>query len=177
MTVVFELSQVSVRYAAHPALAQVSLSAGAGEILGLLGPNGAGKTTLLRVILGFVPPEPGGSVRVLGADPQDPGAAGLRARIGFVPAPDGLDPRLTAERMLAELAALSGQPPIDRAAVCAALELRPADLRRRHRAQAQGHPAGHALAQLGQRGDRHDAAAPDHGHPVADLLDFAEHVG
>ena len=41
MTVVFELSQVSVRYAAHPALALVSLSAGAGEILGLLGPNGA----------------------------------------------------------------------------------------------------------------------------------------
>jgi ABC-2 type transport system ATP-binding protein len=147
MTVVFELSQVSVRYAAHPALAQVSLSAGAGEILGLLGPNGAGKTTLLRVILGFVAPAPGGSVRVLGADIRDPGAAGLRARIGFVPAPDGLDPRMPAERMLDELAALSGRPPIDRAAVCAALELRPADLRRRIGALSRGTRQKVALAQ------------------------------
>ncbi|HYF63983.1 MAG TPA: ABC transporter ATP-binding protein [Herpetosiphonaceae bacterium] len=147
MTLALELGQVTVSYGALPALADVSLSASHGEILGLLGPNGAGKTTLLRVILGFARPGPGATVRVLGADPQATASASLRARIGFVPDPDGLDPRLTGERMLDELAALGGRPPLDRAAVCAAIELRPADLRRRIGALSRGTRQKVALAQ------------------------------
>ncbi len=41
------------------ALDNVSLSAGAQEVLGLLGPNGAGKTTLIKIVAGLVAPSAG----------------------------------------------------------------------------------------------------------------------
>ena len=37
------------------AVNQVTLSIGAGEVVGLIGPNGAGKTTLVNLITGFTP--------------------------------------------------------------------------------------------------------------------------
>lgn len=133
MNAAIELHHVGVHYGRHPALAEVTFSVPAGAIIGLLGPNGAGKTTLLRVMLGLIAPDPTPTtvVRVLGVDVQAPHFRAVRQRIGFVPDPDGLDPRLSAARMLDELAALSGTPPLDRAAACAALELRPADVQRR----------------------------------------------
>jgi iron(III) transport system ATP-binding protein len=42
-----------------PAVNQVSLALGQGELLGLLGPSGCGKTTLLRLIAGFEQPDSG----------------------------------------------------------------------------------------------------------------------
>lgn len=46
---------VSVRYGDRPALHEVSLSVGRGELVALAGPNGSGKTTLLRATLGMLP--------------------------------------------------------------------------------------------------------------------------
>jgi len=63
------------------AVADLSLTVGAGEIFGFLGPNGAGKTTSVKMLLSLVQPS-GGSGRVLGAPLGDRAA---RAKIGFLP--------------------------------------------------------------------------------------------
>ena len=54
-----ELRNISKSFAGAPALIDVSLSLGQGEILGLLGDNGAGKSTLLRIMAGNFPPDRG----------------------------------------------------------------------------------------------------------------------
>src|SRR5436853_6755990 len=60
-----------------------------GEAFGFLGPNGAGKTSTMRMI-GCVSPPSGGTLRVLGRDPQQDGPE-IRARLGVVPQQDTLD--------------------------------------------------------------------------------------
>jgi simple sugar transport system ATP-binding protein len=56
---VLELSGVSKHFGAICALAQVSLTLNAGEVVGLMGDNGAGKSTLVRIIAGNFPPSTG----------------------------------------------------------------------------------------------------------------------
>ncbi len=60
-----ELSHVSKQYAnqALPAVADLSLDVGEGELLVLLGPSGCGKTTTLRMLAGFERPE-SGTIRI-----------------------------------------------------------------------------------------------------------------
>lgn len=53
-----------------------------GEIFALLGPNAAGKTTAVEIMEGHRRPD-GGTVRVLGFDPQT-GGRDFRERIGIV---------------------------------------------------------------------------------------------
>jgi ABC-2 type transport system ATP-binding protein len=55
-------------YVSSDAVANVSFSVEAGEIVGFLGPNGAGKTTTLKCLSGLLHPD-AGSVRVLGFEP------------------------------------------------------------------------------------------------------------
>jgi branched-chain amino acid transport system ATP-binding protein len=62
-----EVMDVTVDFQGLRAIAGVSLSLAAGEILGLIGPNGAGKTTLVNVITGFQEPT-AGRVAMAGAD-------------------------------------------------------------------------------------------------------------
>ena len=64
-----------------------------GETFGFLGPNGAGKTSTMRMI-GAVSPVTGGTLRVLGLDPEANGAE-IKARMGVVPQQDTLDFELT----------------------------------------------------------------------------------
>ena len=52
------------------ALFGVDLEVKQGEVFGFLGPNGAGKTTTIRCMLDLIRPQ-GGTIRVLGLNPQD----------------------------------------------------------------------------------------------------------
>jgi lipooligosaccharide transport system ATP-binding protein len=64
-----------------------------GESFGFLGPNGAGKTSTMRMIA-CMSPLSGGTLRVLGMDPDTQGPQ-IRSRIGLVPQEDTLDLELT----------------------------------------------------------------------------------
>ncbi len=88
------------------ALRGVDLEVQRGEIFGYLGPNGAGKTTTIRCLLDLIRPD-GGTVRVLGMDPQaDPVA--VQAHTGYLPGELHLDPNMTVEGALRYLNALRG---------------------------------------------------------------------
>ena len=52
-TVLLSVEHVDVRYGAVPAIRDLSLEVGQGEIVTILGANGAGKTTTLRMISGL----------------------------------------------------------------------------------------------------------------------------
>lgn len=63
------------------ALAGLDLAVQPGQAFGLIGPNGAGKTTFIKLLLAVARPT-GGTVRVLGGDPED---VAVRARVGYLP--------------------------------------------------------------------------------------------
>jgi sodium transport system ATP-binding protein len=84
----------------------VSLSVGAGEMVGLIGANGAGKTTTLRVLATLLKPTRG-TARVAGHDVvAEPIAA--RRNLGFVSATTGVPDRLTAREILRSYGRLHG---------------------------------------------------------------------
>ena len=64
--VVLDVASLEVRYGAVPAVRDLSMQVGRGEIVGLIGPNGAGKSTTLNAIMGVVPARRG-EIRLAGA--------------------------------------------------------------------------------------------------------------
>ncbi|MBM7806793.1 ABC-2 type transport system ATP-binding protein [Geodermatophilus bullaregiensis] len=70
MTAAATLTDVTVRFREHTALAGVTASFARDGITGLLGRNGAGKTTLLQLLTGHRVPT-SGRVEVLGAAPYE----------------------------------------------------------------------------------------------------------
>ena len=54
-----KLDHVTKSFGAARAVDDVSLTVGAGEIVGLVGENGAGKTTLMRIVAGELAPDAG----------------------------------------------------------------------------------------------------------------------
>ena len=59
MTTLLSVEHVSKRFGGLRAVADVSFTVGAGEVLFIVGPNGAGKTTLFNLITGFIRPDEG----------------------------------------------------------------------------------------------------------------------
>jgi ABC-2 type transport system ATP-binding protein len=77
---VIEVEHLHKQYGDQVAVDDLSFTVERGEIFGILGPNGAGKTTAVEIIEGLRTPD-GGTVRVLGLDPQRDRAE-LRRRVG-----------------------------------------------------------------------------------------------
>jgi ABC-2 type transport system ATP-binding protein len=119
-----------------PALADLDLTVERGEIFGFLGPNGAGKSTTIRLLLGFLHATTGGAT-VLGHDIARDSVA-IRRRVGYLPGGIAFWDELSGERLLDELAALSGRPPVLRQELLDRLELSGATLRRPVRAYSRG---------------------------------------
>jgi len=103
-----ELRDLEVAYGGVPAVRKVSLTVGAGEIVGLIGPNGAGKSSTLHAIMGVVPIR-GGDVFLDGTSLRGRTPESV-ARSGVALVPEGrrLFPELTVEENLR--LGLAGRP-------------------------------------------------------------------
>jgi ABC-2 type transport system ATP-binding protein len=112
---VLELRDLSRRYGDTVALAGLSLTAPAGEVVGFVGPNGAGKTTAMRIALGVLEPD-AGEVLWDGAR----ATAEVQRTFGYMPEERGLYPKMQVERQLVYLARLHGCEPADAAAAVSA---------------------------------------------------------
>jgi ABC-2 type transport system ATP-binding protein len=110
MTSVVQLDRVTVSYASHTALRDVSTVFPSGAV-GLLGPNGAGKSTMLKSLLGFLTPS-AGVLKVFGLDVAR-SALEVRARIGYMPESDGHVPGMNAVAFVAYCGELAGLPRVD----------------------------------------------------------------
>ena len=78
---VLSIEHVAVHFEGLVAIADMTFSVRAGEIVGLIGPNGAGKTTAFNVITGFLKPTSGEvryrSIPLNGMKPHEIAALGL----------------------------------------------------------------------------------------------------
>lgn len=76
--------KVTVRYGSHTAVAAVSLTVAAGDVVALMGRNGSGKSSLLWALTG-VGPRQAGSVLVGGTETKGLKSGMARQLIGMVP--------------------------------------------------------------------------------------------
>jgi ABC-2 type transport system ATP-binding protein len=130
------LSKRYGRVGSARALDDLSIEVAEGEIFGFLGPNGAGKSTTIRLLLGFLHAT-AGEASVLGLDIERDSVA-IRRRVGYLPGGIAFWDGLTGERLLDELAALSGRPPTRRADLAERLEMTTVTLRRPVRDYSRG---------------------------------------
>jgi ABC-2 type transport system ATP-binding protein len=99
-----EVVSVTKRFGDFVAVDDVSLSVGAGEVVGLLGANGAGKTTVLRIALGLLGATEGQSW-LLDRYPDRE----VRRRIGYVPQSLGLYADMSVRENVAFVAEVYGR--------------------------------------------------------------------
>jgi len=105
---VIETQRLRRRFGEKLAVADLSITVGAGEVFGFLGPNGAGKTTSLKMLLGLIAPTSGGGT-MLGRPLGDRAA---RAKVGFLPEHFRFQDWLTGRELLrfhGQLYGLSGR--------------------------------------------------------------------
>jgi len=81
MNPIIQVEKLRKTYGTTVAVDEISFEVREGEIFGMVGPNGAGKTTTIECLEGLRRPD-GGSLRVLGVDPQREGQT-LRINAGM----------------------------------------------------------------------------------------------
>jgi ABC-2 type transport system ATP-binding protein len=106
--VVISVRGLTKTYGTFEALRGIDLEVRRGEVLALLGPNGAGKTTAVEILEGYRKRD-GGSVSVLGADPERRDRD-LRAKMGIVLQECAVDPYLTVAEAVTQRAGLYPAP-------------------------------------------------------------------
>lgn len=94
------------------ALADMTLTFDAGEVVGIAGPNGAGKSTLISLILGLLNPSAG----TVAIDGQSPRRFVERNGIAYVPELIAIPPWWRVTGALSRYAVLSGVPKEERKA-------------------------------------------------------------
>ena len=95
-------------YDAKPALKNISIDIGHGQVIGYIGPNGAGKSTTVKILAGLLS-DFTGDVFVKGIDiRKDPVA--VKSLIGFVPELAELYDALTPNEFLSLVGALYNMP-------------------------------------------------------------------
>lgn len=131
---ILEVERFSKRYGRKEAVRDLSLTVGAGDILGFIGRNGAGKTTLIRSIVGAQAPS-GGTIRVCGHDVAREPVAAKRC-LAYVPDSPDVYEFLTGAQYLGLVADVFGvDGPTRRARIGELAE-------RLELADALGEPAG-----------------------------------
>jgi ABC-2 type transport system ATP-binding protein len=94
----------------YPALEDLTLQVGQGEVFGFLGPNGAGKTTTLKLLMQLIYPT-SGQAEILG---RPVGDVSIRRRIGYLPENPYFYDNLTAEELIRYFAQLFGYSAAER---------------------------------------------------------------
>lgn len=95
-----EVTNLSVDLAERQVLADVSMEARQGELLGVIGPNGAGKTTLLRTVAGIIDPATG-SVLLDGDPIETLDRRSISRRVAVVPQTTSLSFDFSVEEVVA----------------------------------------------------------------------------
>ncbi len=105
MTATVRIHQLTKSFRSTKVLRGLDLDLEPG-VTGLLGPNGAGKTTLLRILATVMAPD-GGTIEVLGHDPQrEADRVAIRRRLGYVPQEAGYHDDFSAFEFVDYLAIL-----------------------------------------------------------------------
>ena len=103
-----ELLHVSKKYGNKPAVNDLHLTIGAGEMFAFLGPNGAGKTTTIKMMCGLLFPTTG-VIRIAGYDLETQGQD-ARQQISYVPDTPFLYEKLTGREVLRFVAEMYRMP-------------------------------------------------------------------
>ena len=95
------VSELSYWYNDKPAVQEVSLTVGAGELVAIMGANGSGKTTLLKSMVGLLRPQTG-EVTLAGVSLKGKPVAEICRQMAYLP--QRTDDLLFAESVAGELA-------------------------------------------------------------------------
>src|SRR5436190_21424037 len=102
------LQQLTKRFGAQTAVADLTFEISAGKIVGFLGPNGAGKSTTLKMLTGMLTPT-SGTATICGYDLQRQ-TIEVKRNVGFVPESRAVFESLSGLEYLDMVAALYGIP-------------------------------------------------------------------